>query len=391
MSDIKTKKTVMLVFGTRPEAIKMAPLVAAFRARPDRYDTLVAVTGQHRHLLDQVLELFAIVPDYDLDIMKPGQDLTDITTRVLEGMRAVLAEARPDIVLVHGDTTTSVAAAMAAFYARIPVGHVEAGLRTGDIYSPWPEEMNRRLTAVLSTYHFAPTVLSLQNLTAENIGTNAITVTGNTVIDALLGVVERIRTNPDLARGIADTVRSFGYDPARLDGGKRRMVLITGHRRENFGEGFINICNAIRDLALRYPDVDFVYPMHLNPNVRKPIAEVFGQEAPDNVFFIEPLDYLPFVYMMDRSYIILTDSGGIQEEAPSLGKPVLVMRSVTERPEAIAAGTIFLVGTDRAKIVDTAALFLDDTDRYAAHALKHNPYGDGKACHRIISFLDYRL
>ncbi|MCH5219865.1 MAG: UDP-N-acetylglucosamine 2-epimerase (non-hydrolyzing) [Muribaculaceae bacterium] len=388
---MKAKKTVMLVFGTRPEAIKMAPLVSAFRSRPDRFNTIVTVTGQHRELLDQVLRLFEITPDYDLSVMKPGQDLTDITTRVLEGMRNVLALTRPDIVLVHGDTTTSVAAAMAAFYAQIPVGHVEAGLRTGDIYSPWPEEMNRRITGALATYHFAPTTLSLENLRKENISLDNITVTGNTVIDALLSVVNRIKSDSALSQTIADDIRAAGYDPSRLDNDKRRLVLITGHRRENFGEGFINICHAIRDLALRYPDIDFVYPMHLNPNVRKPIAEVFGKDAPANVFFTEPLDYLPFVYMMNRAYLILTDSGGIQEEAPSLGKPVLVMRQVTERPEAIAAGTIFLVGTDRNKIVETASVFINDNERYQAHTRIQNPFGDGNACRRIVSFLDYRL
>lgn len=385
------QKTVMLVFGTRPEAIKMAPLVKAFQSRPDRFRTIVAVTGQHRSMLDQVLDLFKITPDYDLDIMKAGQDLTDVTTRILTGMRSVLAEARPDLVLVHGDTSTSTATALAAFYAQIPVGHVEAGLRTGDIYSPWPEEMNRRLTGRIATYHFAPTTLALNNLLAENVKADNITVTGNTVIDALFSIVARIKENPELEASLAEQMRGFGYDPSRLDDGKRRLVLITGHRRENFGEGFINICNAIRDLAMRYPDVDFVYPMHLNPNVRRPIAEVFGTDRPANVFFIEPLDYLPFVYMMNRSYVILTDSGGIQEEAPSLGKPVLVMREVTERPEAIEAGTIHLVGTDRDKIVRTTASFLDDADRYAAHALKSNPYGDGKACNRIVNYLDYRL
>lgn len=390
MAENKDIKAVMLVFGTRPEAIKMAPLVKAFESRPERFKTIVAVTGQHRQMLDQVLDLFSIKPDYDLDIMKAGQDLTDVTTRILTGMREVLTEARPDIVLVHGDTSTSTATALAAFYARIPVGHVEAGLRTGDIYSPWPEEMNRRLTGRLATYHFAPTMLSLNNLLAENVSSDNITVTGNTVIDALHSVVKRIKENPELESSLTEFMKSAGYDPERLKEG-RRLVLITGHRRENFGEGFINICNAIRDLALAYPDVDFVYPMHLNPNVRKPIAQVFGTETPENVFFIEPLDYLPFVFMMNLSYLLLTDSGGIQEEAPSLGKPVLVMRNVTERPEAIEAGTINLVGTDRKKIFDTAASFLDDEKKYAAHALKHNPYGDGDACRRIVSFLDYRL
>ena len=386
----KEIRTVMLVFGTRPEAIKMAPLVKEFRRHPESFRTIVAVTGQHRQMLDSVLELFDIKPDYDLDIMKAGQDLTDVTTRILTGMRPVLAETCPDIVLVHGDTTTSTAAALASFYARIPVGHIEAGLRTGDIYSPWPEEMNRRLTGRLATYHFAPTTLALENLLAENVPADKVTVTGNTVIDALQSVVARINENPELAAEISATIKELGYDPARLDNG-RRLVLITGHRRENFGEGFMGICNAIRDLALKYPDVDFVYPMHLNPNVRRPISEVFGDNSPENVFFIEPLDYLPFVYMMNRSYIILTDSGGIQEEAPSLGKPVLVMRTVTERPEAIAAGTINLVGTDRKTIVDTASSFLEDPEKHASHALKHNPYGDGHACERVVNFLNYRL
>lgn len=386
----KEIKTVMLVFGTRPEAIKMAPVVKAFKDRPGRFRTIVAVTGQHRQMLDQVLNLFEIKPDYDLDIMQTGQDLTDVTCRILTGMRSVLNETHPDVVLVHGDTTTSTAAALAAFYARIPVGHVEAGLRTGDIYSPWPEEMNRRLTGRIATYHFAPTMLSLRNLMAENIGQEKITITGNTVIDALHSVVDRINNHPELAKDIEASMLSFGYDTERLDNG-RRLVLITGHRRENFGDGFINICHAIRDLAVKYPDVDFVYPMHLNPNVRRPITEVFGKNKPENIFFIEPLDYLPFVYMMNRSYLLLTDSGGIQEEAPSLGKPVLVMREVTERPEAIEAGTISLVGTDRQKIVNTASSFLDDAEMYSAHAALNNPYGDGHAAERIVNFLDYRI
>lgn len=385
------KKTVMLVFGTRPEAIKMAPLVKAFENRPDSFNTVVAVTGQHRQMLDQVLGLFEIKPDYDLDIMQAGQDLTDVTTRILTGMRTVLAEVKPDVVLVHGDTSTSTAAALAAFYAHIPVGHVEAGLRTGDIYSPWPEEMNRRLTGRLATFHFAPTDFGRRNLLAENVDDSDIAVTGNTVIDALKSVVSRIDNDSSLAAVLADDMRRFGYDTSRLDGGKRRLVLITGHRRENFGDGFLNICRAIRELAVRYPDVDFVYPMHLNPNVRRPIAEVFGKDAPSNVFFIEPLDYLPFVYMMNKSYLILTDSGGIQEEAPSLGKPVLVMRSVTERPEAVEAGTVLLVGTDFDKIVANASHYLDEAGSYAAHSAIANPYGDGQACNRIVDFLDKQL
>lgn len=378
----------MLVFGTRPEAIKMAPLVKAFESRPDRYDTVVAVTGQHRQMLDQVLDLFEIRPRYDLDIMKAGQDLFDVTTRILTGMKTVLADTKPDIVFVHGDTSTSTAAALAAFYYQIPVGHVEAGLRTGDIYSPWPEEMNRRLTGRIATYHFAPTDLARRNLLAENVSETNITVTGNTVIDALRTVIDNINTNTTTAESLAARMTNDGYDPTRLDDGSRRLVLITGHRRENFGDGFLNICNAIHDLAIKYPDVDFVYPMHLNPNVRRPIAEIFGKNAPINVFFIEPLDYLPFVYMMNRSYVILTDSGGIQEEAPSLGKPVLVMREVTERPEALEAGTVHLVGTDRCKIVDTASSFLDDSVKYAEHSRRANPYGDGHASEHIVKFID---
>ncbi|MDE6463511.1 MAG: UDP-N-acetylglucosamine 2-epimerase (non-hydrolyzing) [Muribaculaceae bacterium] len=376
----------MLVFGTRPEAIKMAPLVKTLAARPDQFTTIVAVTGQHRQMLDQVLRLFEIVPDYDLNIMQQGQDLYDVTSRVLTGMRSVLTVARPDVVLVHGDTSTSTAAALAAFYAHVPVGHVEAGLRTGDIYSPWPEEMNRRLTGRLATFHFSPTPMSCDNLLSENVDAKAIAVTGNTVIDALQMVTERLDANTDLATEVEHSLLQSGYDTARLDEG-RRMVLITGHRRENFGEGMLNVCQALRDLATAYPDVDFVYPMHMNPNVRRPIAEMFADHTLSNVYFIEPLEYLPFVYMMKRSYLIITDSGGIQEEAPSLGKPVLVMRTVTERPEALAAGTIRLVGTDRDKIVGEASRFLDDDAYYAANSAIANPYGDGKACERIADFL----
>lgn len=383
-------KKVMLVFGTRPEAIKMAPLVKTLQSRPDTFETIVAVTGQHRQMLDQVLRLFGITPDYDLDIMRQGQDLTDVTTRVLTGMRDVLRECRPDIVLVHGDTSTSTAAALAAFYAMIPVGHVEAGLRTGDIYSPWPEEMNRRLTTRLATLNFAPTSYSKSNLLAENVDESSITVTGNTVIDALKSVVDKIASDSGLAEELRGQIAALGYDAERLADG-RRMVLLTGHRRENFGEGFLNICRAIQDLATRYQDVDFVYPMHLNPNVRRPIAEMFAGRDFPNVFFIEPLEYLPFVYMMERSYLIITDSGGIQEEAPSLGKPVLVMRSVTERPEALEAGTIRLVGTDRTKIVEEASRFLDDADYYMSNSLIANPYGDGMACSRIADFIAAKL
>lgn len=382
----------MLIFGTRPEAIKMAPLVKALQARSGEFRTVVAVTGQHRQMLDQVLRLFEITPDYDLNIMKQGQDLTDVTCRILTGMRDILKADRPDLVLVHGDTSTSTAAALSAFYEQIPVGHVEAGLRTGDIYSPWPEEMNRRLTGRIATLHFSPTGKSRDNLIAENVDPAQITVTGNTVIDALKTVVAKIEGDAELDRTLAAEMARAGYDvAARLADGKRRMVLMTGHRRENFGEGFHNITLAIKDLAERYPDVDFVYPMHLNPNVRRPIAETFGGTIHPNVFFIEPLDYLPFVYMMKQSYLIITDSGGIQEEAPSLGKPVLVMREVTERPEALEAGTIRLVGTDREKIVAEASKFLDDTEYYKANSLRANPYGDGQACRRIIDFIAEKL
>lgn len=383
------KKKIMPVFGTRPEAIKMAPLVKALQEADDRYDTVVTVSGQHRQMLDQVLALFDITPKYDLNIMRQGQDLFDVTIRILDGMRNVLMTEQPDLVLVHGDTATSTAAALAAFYCRIPVGHVEAGLRTGDIYAPWPEEMNRRLTGRLATMHFAPTEAARTNLLRENVPADSITVTGNTVIDALHIVVNKLNGDAALRAEQDEQLKSLGYDPTRLNDGSRRLVLITGHRRENFGEGFLSICNAIRDLAVKYPEVDFVYPMHLNPNVRRPIAEVFPEnDSPANVFFIEPLDYLPFVYMMLCSHIILTDSGGIQEEAPSLGKPVLVMRSVTERPEALEAGTIHLVGTDRRKIVDMASLYLDNEDEYRRHAAIANPYGDGTACRRIIEFID---
>jgi len=380
-------KKIMLVFGTRPEAIKMAPLVKALQALPGEFATIVAVTGQHRQMLDQVLRLFDIRPDYDLDIMRPGQDLYDVTSRVLTGMRDVLADARPDLVLVHGDTSTSTAAALAAFYAQIPVGHVEAGLRTGDIYSPWPEEMNRRLTGRIATHHFAPTAAAAANLTAEGVDPARIAVTGNTVIDALQTVVGKIAADHVLGKTLCASLAEAGYDPARIGADGRRMVLITGHRRENFGEGFRSICRAIKALSVRYPDIDFVYPMHLNPNVRRPIAEMFGHIGHPNVFFIEPLDYLPFVYMMEQAYLIITDSGGIQEEAPSLGKPVLVMREVTERPEALEAGTIRLVGTDEQKIVGEAARFIDDPAYYHANSLIANPYGDGHACPRIIDYL----
>ena len=385
-------KKVMLVFGTRPEAIKMAPVIKALRRRPDDFEVTVTVTGQHRQMLDSVMTIFNLKPDFDLDIMRPGQDLYDVTSRGLMGMRDVFAVNRPDIILVHGDTSTSTAAALAAFYAQIPVGHVEAGLRTGNIYSPWPEEMNRRLTGRLATMHFSPTETSRRNLLAENVDETSIFVTGNTVIDALPAVRNQLQTNAELAAAAHREIERLGYDMSRL--ATRRLVLITGHRRENFGEGFMNICHAIRDLATAHPQVDFVYPMHLNPNVRRPIAKVFGDESGEkleNVFFIEPLDYLPFVYMMKNSHLILTDSGGIQEEAPSLGKPVLVMRSVTERPEALEAGTIHLVGTDRQKIVDTCNKFLNDPELYHKHSLIANPYGDGTACRKIAEYIDSRL
>ena len=378
----------MLVFGTRPEAIKMAPLVKEFQRRSSEFETIVCVTGQHREMLDQVLRIFEITPDYDLNIMKQGQDLYDVTSRVLLGMRDVLREAKPDVVLVHGDTTTSTAAALAAFYQQIPVGHVEAGLRTHNIYSPWPEEMNRQITGRIATYHFSPTSLSRQNLLDEGVLDIKITVTGNTVIDALYWVVGKIKSSEQLSNDLSATLLDAGYDTHRLSDG-RKLVLITGHRRENFGDGFIQMCTAIKDLTQKYPQVDFVYPMHLNPNVRKPIHEVFGEDLSGlgNMFFIEPLEYLSFVYLMEKSTIVLTDSGGIQEEAPGLGKPVLVMRDTTERPEALSAGTVHLVGTDYDKIVSEVSMLLDDTACYERMSKAVNPYGDGKACQRIIDVL----
>ena len=378
----------MLVFGTRPEAIKMAPLVKVFEQYSEEFETIVCVTGQHREMLDQVLRLFEITPHYDLNIMKQGQDLYDVTSRVLLGMRDVLREAQPDVVLVHGDTTTSTAAALAAFYQQIPVGHVEAGLRTHNIYSPWPEEMNRQLTGRIATFHFAPTPLSRENLLQEGVSDASITVTGNTVIDALYWVVRKIKDDTTLQDSLKISLRDAGYDISRLENG-RKLVLITGHRRENFGDGFINMCTAIKDLSQKYLDVDFVYPMHLNPNVRKPIREVFGDDLSNlgNMFFIEPLEYLSFVYLMEKSTLVLTDSGGIQEEAPGLGKPVLVMRNTTERPEALSAGTVKLVGTDYDKIVCEVSVLLDDTEAYAKMSQAVNPYGDGLACGRIVETL----
>ena len=381
-------KKIMLVFGTRPEAIKMAPLVKEFQKYPEEFKTIVCVTGQHREMLDQVLHIFEITPEYDLNIMKQGQDLYDVTARVLTGMRDVLKEVQPDIVLVHGDTTTSTASALAAFYQQIPVGHVEAGLRTHNIYSPWPEEMNRLITGRIASYHFSPTPLSRQNLLDEGVKESFIAVTGNTVIDALYIVVDKIKNDKKLGEELEGVLQASGYDINRLQDGKK-LVLITGHRRENFGDGFISMCKAIQTLTKQYPDVDFVYPMHLNPNVRKPIHEVFGEDLSNlgNMFFIEPLEYLSFVYLMEKSTIVLTDSGGIQEEAPGLGKPVLVMRDTTERPEALKAGTVRLVGTNYDKIVDEVSALLDNEAYYEKMSKAVNPYGDGLACERIVSFL----
>ena len=376
----------MLVFGTRPEAIKMAPLVKEFQKYPDQFETIVCVTGQHREMLDQVLNLFDITPDYDLNIMKQGQDLYDVTSRVLLGMRGILIQVHPDLVIVHGDTTTSTASALAAFYQQIPVAHVEAGLRTHNIYSPWPEEMNRLITSRIAAFNFAPTQLSKTNLLEERIDDNRIVVTGNTVIDALYMVLEMIRSNNEMSDSLKMSLLESGYSVDRLNE-NRRLVLITGHRRENFGEGFINICSAIKSLTEKYPQVDFVYPMHLNPNVRKPIQKVFGDDSLSNMFFIEPLDYLPFVYLMEKCDLILTDSGGIQEEAPGLGKPVLVMRDTTERPEALEAGTVKLVGTNYEKIVFEVSNLLDNPGYYEKMSKAQNPYGDGHACERIVKHL----
>lgn len=380
-------KRVMLVFGTRPEAIKMCPLVKEFQKHSDEFETIVCVTGQHREMLDQVLNIFEVKPDFDLNIMKQGQDLYDVTARVLTGMRDVFNECKPDVVLVHGDTTTSTAAALAAFYQQIPVGHVEAGLRTHNIYSPWPEEMNRQITGRIASYNFSPTPLSESNLKEEK-AQGEIYVTGNTVIDALHMVVNKLKNDESLAKEQEGILKKAGYDVNRLADG-RKLVLITGHRRENFGEGFIHMVTAIKDLKNKYPDVDFVYPMHLNPNVRKPIHEVFGEDLSnlDNMFFIEPLQYLEFVYLMEKATIVLTDSGGIQEEAPGLGKPVLVMRDTTERPEALASGTVHLVGTDYQKIMDEVSTLLEDENAYEKMSKAVNPYGDGKACERIVKIL----
>lgn len=384
------RKKVMIVFGTRPEAIKMAPLVRKLQEKTNEIQTIVCVTGQHREMLDQVLHIFDIKTDYDLNIMKQGQDLYDITTRVLTGMREVLREVCPDVVLVHGDTTTSTATALAAFYQQIPVGHVEAGLRTYNVYSPWPEEMNRQITGRIATYHLAPTLQSERNLLLEGVRKEAIVVTGNTVIDALYLVIKKIQEDEDLEAELKANLKVLGYDISRLSG-KRKLVLITGHRRENFGDGFLLICKAIRILVEKYQDIDFVYPMHLNPNVRKPINEIFSEQHFANLFFIEPLEYLSFVYLMEKSTIVLTDSGGIQEEAPGLGKPVLVMRDTTERPEALKAGTVKLVGTDSEKIVSEVSMLLDDEAYYMEMSNAINPYGDGMASNRIYDFLSQVL
>lgn len=377
------KKTILIVFGTRPEAIKMAPLVKEFQKHKDEVNTIVCVTGQHREMLDQVLDIFDIKPDYDLDIMMKGQDLFDVTTKVMFGMRCVLREVSPDIVFVHGDTTTAMASALSAFYCQTDIAHIEAGLRTYNMYSPWPEEMNRTFISRITKWHFAPTEKSRENLLKENVSSENVFVTGNTVIDALHLCLEKIKSNIDTEKRVVDEIRKGGYDTERLDG-ERKLILITGHRRENFGEGFMSICKAIKRLAEEYNNIDFVYPMHLNPNVRKPISEVFGDKKQSNLFFIEPQEYMSFVYLMSKSHLVLTDSGGIQEEAPSIGKPVLVMRDTTERPEALEAGTVKLVGTDENLIVDTVKNLLDKKEYYNEMAKAINPYGDGKACIRIV-------
>jgi len=385
-------KKIMLVFGTRPEAIKMAPVYLELKKNPEKFETIVTVTAQHRQMLDQVLNLFEIKPDYDLNIMKHGQDLYDITSNVLLGLREVFKEVKPDVVLVHGDTTTSTAAALAAFYAQIPVGHIEAGLRTNNIYSPWPEEMNRRITGRVCTLHFPPTELSKSNLLKENTPEESIIITGNTVIDALHIVINSINDTPGITDTIINELSKAGINPFQIENwskNRRKMVLITGHRRENFGNGFIDICTAIKELAIKYPDTDFVYPMHMNPNVRNAIEQVFGKELNNNsnTIFIEPLDYLPFVYLMNHCYLVLTDSGGIQEEAPGLGKPVLVMRNTTERPEALEAGTVKLVGTNRELIIEQVSKLIENQNYYNEMSRANNPYGDGLASKRIIEQL----
>ncbi|MHB9143405.1 MAG: non-hydrolyzing UDP-N-acetylglucosamine 2-epimerase, partial [Paludibacter sp.] len=377
-------KKILLVFGTRPEAIKMAPLVNEFKKHPNDFKTIVCVTGQHRQMLDQVLDLFEIVPEYDLNIMKPNQDLYDITSNVLLGIRDVLMEVKPDIVFVHGDTTTSTASALAAFYQQIPVAHVEAGLRTHNMYSPWPEEINRQITSRISTYNFAPTKAAKDNLLKENISAEKIFVTGNTVIDALQFVIKKTNNSNEITLNVKDNLLKSGYNINNISADKK-IVLITGHRRENFGDGFLNICNAIKNLATKFRDIDFIYPMHLNPNVRKPVLEILGDKTTNsNIYLIEPLDYLPFVYLMSKSYLLLTDSGGIQEEAPGLGKPVLVMRDTTERPEAVDAGTVFLVGTEVEKIEKYVSILIENNELYLSMSKAQNPYGDGNASKRIV-------
>ncbi len=380
-------KKILLAFGTRPEAIKMAPLINEFKKYPEEFETVVCVTGQHRQMLDQVLSLFGIIPDYDLNIMQPNQDLYDITSLVLLGMRDVIKQSKPDIVFVHGDTTTSTASALAAFYQQVPVAHIEAGLRTGNLYSPWPEEMNRMLTGRLATYHFAPTTNAEQNLLNEHISQPQIVVTGNTVIDALHWVIEKIKTNSDIEQQIQSKLKQLNYDVSRLQQGQK-LILITGHRRENFGDGFLNICQAIKELAEKYSDIDFLYPVHLNPNVRKPVMEVLGNNSTNkNIFLIEPLEYLPFIYLMNQSFLLLTDSGGVQEEAPSLGKPVLVMRDTTERPEAVKAGTVSLVGTNKNKIIQIVSELVENKQIYLQMSHAENPYGDGLAAIRIVKYV----
>ncbi|MBD3797637.1 MAG: UDP-N-acetylglucosamine 2-epimerase (non-hydrolyzing) [Campylobacterales bacterium] len=377
-------KKILIVFGTRPEAIKMAPLVKEFEKHNDVFDMKVCVTAQHREMLDQVLELFDIKPHYDLDVMKQGQDLYDVTSKILLGMRDVLTEFQPDLVLVHGDTTTTLATTLSSFYQRIPVGHVEAGLRTGNIYSPWPEEANRLLTTQVTKYHFAPTLKNKENLQKEHIPDKDIIITGNTVIDTLFMVVERLKNDENLATDTHNSIVEKGYNSS-----DRKVVLVTGHRRENFGEGFLNICTALKELAQQHKDVDFVYPVHLNPNVQKPVNEILKDI--DNVYLIAPLDYLPFVYLLKRSFLVLTDSGGVQEEAPSLGKPVLVMRDTTERPEAVEAGTVLLVGTDVENIKQNVSRLLENETYYKKMSYAHNPYGDGNACSKIVNFLKENL
>ena len=381
-------KKIMFVFGTRPEAIKMAPVIKEFQKYNNKLKVYICVTAQHREMLDQVLKLYNIQPDFDLNIMKIGQDLTDVTCRVLEGMRNVLLQCLPDYVLVHGDTTTSMAAALASFYQGIPVGHIEAGLRTNNIYSPWPEELNRQITGRIASMNFAPTNLSYNNLIREGIKKEKILITGNTIIDSLHWVIEKINKSTSLQKELEKILRDSGYDINRLEEG-RRVIVITGHRRENFGDGFISICNSIKTLATEFPSIDFVYPMHLNPNVRKPIRSIFGTKKDlDNTFFIEPLEYLPFVYLMGKSYLVLTDSGGIQEEAPGLGKPVIVMRDTTERPEAVEAGTVIIAGTNYKRIVEVVSLLINNSEIYNKMSRAINPYGDGHASERIYNYFE---